>query len=67
MIFGTTFTLNKIASPFVKGGDTEIEIVNNSTNLGVMLDSKLSFSDHVTYLCENLFGHLEMRGKLVPS
>ena len=50
MFFGTTHTLAAIEPPSIKADDDQIEIVDKFKYLGVILDSKLTFTHHVTYL-----------------
>ena len=63
MCFGTKHTLNQIRDLEVNYGSTSIETVNKIKYLGIILDSKLSFTEHVDYLKGKAILRLKMLGK----
>ena len=50
MFFGTSFQLQQSSNVRVKVGSTEILRVDNYKYLGIKLDSRLTFSDHIAYI-----------------
>ena len=50
MCFGTNHTLNQVKDLLIKHEHDVVELVDNMKYLGVILDSMLTFKDHVTYI-----------------
>ena len=65
MTFGTTHTLNIVdrSPPVISVGGSVIENVTEYKYLGVMLDRRLTFSNHVTYMSGKAIGRLKMLGR----
>ncbi len=66
MFFGTNHTLSNIDPPNIVSNKEGIEIVDTYKYLGVMLDSKLTFTHHVTYLRKKSISRVKMLGKVRP-
>ncbi len=66
MTFGTTHTINRIGELEIVDGTERVEVVENAKYLGVMLDRKLSFSDHVQYIKKKCICRIKMLTKLRP-
>ncbi len=65
MYFGTAHTLQIIdrSPPIVQSDDSIIQSVEEFKYLGVVLESKISFTNHVEYLIGKGIGHLKMLGR----
>ena len=63
MIFGTPHTVSQVENPTLLLNNVEVEIVTNFKYLGVVLDQKLTFSDHVTYMKTKIVPRLKMLGR----
>ncbi len=50
MMFGTNQEVNDMAMSSIQFGDEKLEIVNKYKYLGVVLDTKLKFDQHVKYI-----------------
>ena len=54
MYFGTSHKINKINAECPNTDHARVDVVNRFMYLGVMLDPKLSFTEHVTYLIKKI-------------
>ena len=66
MTFGTTHTLNKLGELNVTNSGETVSVVEQTKYLGVILDRKLNFSDHVQYIKKKCIGRIKMLTKLRP-
>ena len=66
MFFCTTHTLGHIDPPEILSNKSIIELVDQYKYLGVILDSKLTFSNHVTYTRQKAISRVKMLGKVRP-
>ena len=64
MYFGTQHKLNQIDAESLVTEHGRVDIVKRFKYLGVTLDSKLSFSDHVTYLIKKIVPKLKTLGRI---
>ena len=63
MIFGTSKRLKAIPPLDIRCGDDQIEQVSVFKYLGVLLDSTLSFSEHIEYVCKKVNMRLSILGR----
>ena len=66
MVFGSMYTVNRVSDIDLNVGNTNIELVKKNKYLGVILDSTLTFTEHVKYLKGKIVGRIRMLGKLRP-
>ena len=64
MYFGTTNKTNNIDSDKLETAQGEVEIVKTFKYLGIMLDTKLSFHNHVSYLIKRITPKLKTLGRI---
>ena len=62
--FGTAQTLNKVGELKLGMGGTDIEVAETFKYIGAMLDSRLTFSQHVRYIRRKCVGRIRMLSKL---
>ncbi len=62
----TWHTLSHIVIPNIISNNEPIEIVTTFKCLGILIDSKLTFTDHVSYIHQKAISGLKMLGKLRP-
>ena len=62
MYFGTQKQLERCANCVIKHRGTEIEKVDSYKYLGIVLDSRLSFSEHVTYVRNKTIAKIRVLG-----
>ena len=60
MIFGTRYTIRQLEEIRVQCDDAEIEIVNKLKYLRAVLDTNLTFAEHVNYLKSKLIGRMNV-------
>jgi Reverse transcriptase (RNA-dependent DNA polymerase)/Endonuclease-reverse transcriptase len=59
LLFGTPAQLTKISEPTLTlSSDTIIKPASSARNLGIIFDSNLSFSDHISHLSKTCFSHI---------
>ena len=59
LLIGLPTQLAKIDNPSLSmPSSTSIKPVDSATNLGVIFDSNLSFSDHISYISKTCFAHI---------
>ena len=63
MCFGITHTLSQVPELHTKSGGTTVNEVDTTKYLGVMLDGKLTFKEHVKYVKRKATSRLKMLGK----
>ena len=62
ILFGTHQRLRTFPTiPFIKIADAEINISDQITSLGVIMDSTLTFNQHITALCKACHFHFHLR------
>ena len=66
MCFGTTHILSQVNNLTVGDESNKVELVQNMKYVGVILDSKLTFRDHVQYVRGKSISRLKMLGKTRP-
>ncbi len=66
MTFGTAQTLNKVGELNISSDGTDIEVVNTFKYLGIYLDRRLTFTEHVQYIRRKCTGRIRMLAKLRP-
>ena len=64
MFFGTATLLDRMSHISLSLGDTQISKVDVYKYLGITLDSRLSFKDHVNYMKKKTFAKIHLLGKL---
>ena len=64
VVFGTRHTISQLKDLEISCESVNVEVVDKTKYLGVMLDSELKFSEHVNYLKQKLIGRTKMLGKL---
>ncbi len=64
MIFGTNNTINKFQNIHIQVNDFEIERVQKFKYLSVILDPKLRFNEHMSYIRSKVLPRLKMLEKL---
>ena len=67
LLIGTTTTLQKNDIASVSVGDDVIPVSKHVKSLGVILDSTLSFSNHISNVCRTAFFHLRNISRLRPA
>ena len=60
MLFGTTHQLGNIGNLKIEYGNTSIVRVTSFKYLGVVLDSRLTFSDHVCHLKSKTYSKIKL-------
>ena len=59
LLIGLPAQLSKIHNPtFTISSNTTIQPVSSAQNLGIIFDSNLSFSDHISYISKSCFSHI---------
>ena len=59
IIIGLPAQLSKIHNPTLTiSSNTTIQPVSSARNLGIIFDSNLSFSDHISYISKSCFSHI---------
>ena len=59
LLIGLPAQLAKIHNPTLTiSSNTTIQAVSSARNLGVIFDSNLSFSDHISYISKSCFSHI---------
>ena len=59
LLIGLPAQLTKIHNPTLTiPGNTTIQPVSSARNLGIIFDSNLSFSDHISYISKSCFTHI---------
>ena len=59
LLIGLPTQLDKIDNPSLSmPSSTSIKLVASARNLGVIFDSNLSFSDHISYISKTCFAHI---------
>ena len=59
LLIGLPAQLAKIQNPTLTiPGNTTIQPVSSARNLGIIFDSNLSFSDHISYISKSCFAHI---------
>ena len=59
LLVGLPAQLSKIHNPILKiSSNTTIQPVSSARNLGIIFDSNLSFSDHISYISKSCFSHI---------
>ncbi len=66
MTFGTQQTLSKVGDMNIGDDGINIEKVDTYKYLGIMMDKKLTFSDHVCYIRRKCVSRIRMLSKLRP-
>ena len=66
MTFSTTHTISRIGQLLIFNGTEQVEVVERTKYLRVILDRKLSFADHVQYIKKKCIGCIKMLTKLRP-
>src|SRR3990167_2354803 len=72
LLLGLSAQLAKIESPTLSTpSNINIKPVSSARNLGIIFDSNLSFSDHISYISKSCFSHIRdlrrNRATLDPS
>ena len=59
LLIGLPAQLSKIHNPTLTiSSNTTIQPVSSARNLGIIFDSNLSFSDHISYISKSCFSHI---------
>ena len=59
LLIGLPAQLSKIHNPKLTiSSNTSIQPVSSARNLGIIFDSNLSFSDHISYISKSCFSHI---------
>ena len=59
LLIGLPAQLSKIHNPTLTiSSNTTIQPVSSARNLGIIFDSNLSFSDHISYISKSRFSHI---------
>ena len=59
LLIGLPAQLSKIHNPTLTiSSNTTIQPVSSARNLGIIFDSDLSFSDHISYILKSCFSHI---------
>ncbi len=64
MMFGTNREVNNMSISSVKFGEESLEIVNKYKYLGVVLDGKLKFDQHVKYIHGKIYPKMKTLGRV---
>ncbi len=59
MLLGTKYWLSKLDLKEFKMGNTCIEPVNKTKNLGIIFDKEMTMHEHVNYICKRGFYHVK--------
>ena len=59
LLIGLPAQFSKIHNPTLTiSSNTTIQPVSSARNLGIIFDSNLSFSDHISYISKSCFSHI---------
>ena len=64
MLFGTSHQLHNFEDVSVTHQDTELEKCTKYKYLGIMLDSRLTFEEHVNYIKSKTIGKIRLLGRI---
>ena len=66
MVFGSSYTVNKVQNLNIAISSNTFELVNKYKYLGIIHDRTLTLDEHVAYLKGKIVGRLKMLTKLHP-
>ena len=64
IVFGPKEKIQSVNLSSIKVGEANIEIVEKVRNLGVILDSELSMTEHINHVVRSCYFHLRRLGKI---
>ncbi len=64
MLFGTSHQLQNIGTVSVTHGNCTLEVVSTFCYLGIVLDSRLTFSSHVQHIKSKTFSKIKLLGRV---